>query len=65
MTAEEQMIGECFLMRRLAVAAGVCRHCAQKSGTDLLKSTELTAKFLKGRVHGVHNFSRLPEAEYH
>jgi hypothetical protein len=32
---------------------GVCWHCAEKSDAELLKhGTELTAKFLKGRVYG-------------
>jgi len=32
---------------------GVCWRCAEKSDTELLKhGAELTAKFLKGRVHG-------------
>ena len=32
---------------------GVCWRCAEKSDAELLKhGTELTAKFLKGRVYG-------------
>jgi hypothetical protein len=35
------------------ILTGVCRHCAEKSDTDLLThGTKLTAKFLKGRVLG-------------
>jgi hypothetical protein len=35
------------------VLTGVCWRCAEKSDTELLKhGVELTAKFLKGRVHG-------------
>jgi len=39
------------------ILTGVCRHCAEKSDTDLLThGAELTAKFLKGRALGwVHH----------
>jgi hypothetical protein len=45
---------------------GVCWRCAEKSDTELLKhGTELTAKFLKGRVHGASSFNCLPATGYH
>jgi hypothetical protein len=37
----------------VVLLTGVCWRCAEKSDTELLKyGTELTAKFLKGRVCG-------------
>ena len=37
----------------VVLLTGICWRCAEKSDTELLKrGTELTAKFLKGRVYG-------------